>query len=434
MSLLRRRMLMSEYIRDDADEELDYFTIIPYSEDESYVSRIKAFGYYIEMENGTIYMSDVWYSIDGGEWTLVNQGEYIDVPCFSKIRFKGNWHEVMKDVEITESEIVKDYYTAEFYSESGYDWWLLEGTPLSLLHGDNFKERKNDWNPIWDSFYNMFNGNNNVSQINNPKTFLPSTELSEWCYQGMFYESPIQNAPELPAETLKQGCYYNMFYKCDSLKEAPALNAKTLVPYCYMQMFYNCSSLSYAKITAIDGFGEEFAVNGIFDLCSEYGLGVLSQELIDANFGNSFLPRWAIISEDYPTNEQGYPETKGSIYDYTTALCFNADFQERYYDDQVQYYFNQYGSEPNEVGRQLFEVLIESYGLTIGSSVSIKYSGIFFNRQSITNVYYGKYEEDEYLSFTLPSIYEYKDYAVLYSDGRFYIGKLEWLIYDYIKK
>lgn len=433
MSLLRRR-LMSEYIRDDADEELDYFTIMPYSEGEPYVSRIYAYGYYVEMVDGTVYVSDMWYSIDGGEWILVDYTGAIDVPCFSKIRFKGNWHEMMNDVELNEPENVKTYYSAAFASENGGDWWFLEGTPLSLLHGDNFKERKNDWNFLWDSFYNMFNGNNNVAQINNPKTFLPSTDLCDWCYQGMFSNTSIGNAPELPAETLKEGCYYNMFSECSNLKEAPNLSAKTLVTDCYGRMFYNCPYLRYVKITATDGFDAPGALSYIFDYCSEYGLGVLSQELIDANFGGSFFPNWSIISEDYPTNDKGYPETKGSINDYTTALCFNADFQERFYDDQAQSYFNQFGSGSNEEGRQLFEVLIDGFELTIGSDVFIKDSGIFFNRQLANYIYYGKYEETEYLSFSLISESQYKDYAVLYPDGSFFIGEQSFLIHDYIKK
>lgn len=252
MSLLRRR-LMSEYIRDDADEELDYFTIIPYSAGEPYVSRIGvSYPYVVEMKDGTVYHSDIWYSIDGGEWILY-VGEIIDVPCFSKVRFKGNWHEVMKDVEFND-ENFKSYNAPSFFSETNQDWWLLEGTPLSLLHGDNFKERKNDWNYMWDSFYNMFGDNPNVAQINNPKTFLPSTELTEWCYQSMFYQSLIGNAPELPAETLKEGCYNSMFFGCSNLKEAPALNAKTLVPDCYGYMFYGCTHLLYVKITATDVF------------------------------------------------------------------------------------------------------------------------------------------------------------------------------------
>lgn len=429
---MNRRRLLTEYIRDDADEELDYFTIIPYNEGEAYISRIQAYGYYVKLQDGTEYEGDMWYSLDGGEWTQTF-GEYIDVPCFSKIRFKSNWHEMMKDVEVSDDIYVEAYYSASFVSENGGDWWLLEGTPLSLLHGDNFKEQKNDWNYMWDSFFNMFNDSHDVGQINNPKTFLPSTELSEYCYQYMFFNSSICNTPELPAETLKEACYYGMFYNCHYLEEAPVLNAKTLVSYCYSEMFYNCINLRYAKVTATDGFDAENATYYTFYNNAEYGLAVLSQELIDVGFENVFS-NWTIISEDYPTNDEGYPEIKGDVTQYDYIICFNADFQERYYDDQTQWYFNYYVSGPNEEGKQLFEDLIEEIGLTVGDGVSIRNSSIFFNRRPITYVYYGVYEDTEYLTFNLSSMYSNPDYVTLFPDGRFDIGVKSDLIHDYIKK
>ena len=115
---MSRRRLLTEYIRDDADEELDYFTIIPYSEGEASISRIQAYGYYVKMVDGTEYESDMWYSLDGGEWTQTF-GEYIDVPCFSKIRFKSNWHEMMKDVEFDERIVVESFTAPYFGCECG---------------------------------------------------------------------------------------------------------------------------------------------------------------------------------------------------------------------------------------------------------------------------------------------------------------------------
>lgn len=430
---MNRRRLLTEYIRDDADEELDYFTIIPYSEgDMSQFSRIRATGYYAKMQDGTEYYGDIWYSIDGGEWTQTF-GEYIDVPCFSKIRFKSNWHEMMKDVEFPGFEYVEYYYAAEFYSESGYDWWLLEGTPLSLLHGDNFKERKNEWDSYWDTFVGVFNQNKNVAQINNPKTFLPSTELGDWCYQAMFENSSICNAPELPAETLKEGCYGYMFSKCKNLEEAPALNAKTLVPRCYEYMFYDCTNLRYAKVTPIEGFNAKGAVTDIFDYTAAYGLGVLSQVLIDGNFGEVFLPSWTIVSEDYPTNDEGYPETKGDINSYSDALCLNADFRERYYDDYYKLYFNYYESDANEEGRQLYEALTS----WMNKFEAVNIPGIYVNRHHPTEMIWLDYEEngilEEWIQFNFDGRYG-RFYGGLNPDGSFYFTKEEYLIYDQIKK
>ena len=425
-------MLISEYIRDDANEELDYFTIIPYNDGEPYISRIAIYSPYMAiMRDGTEYYSDIWYSVDGGEWILYG-GDFIDVPCFSKVRFKGNWHEVMKDVEFVANNI-SSFYAPSFYSESGYDWWLLEGTPLSLIHGDNFKERKNDWTFGWDNFYALFAGNLNVGQVNNPKTFLPSTELSMRCYELMFADSNICNAPELPAETLKESCYYSMFAGCYYLEEAPALNAKTLVPYCYEFMFSNCSNLRYAKVMAIDGFDEENAAAYMFAYNADYGLVMLSQELIDAGFQEAFFLNWAVILEDYPTNEQGYPETKGSIYDYEN-FCFNVPFFVRYHDIYNNVYYNDFLLEANKLGKELYD-FIASWA---NKFEVYRIKDIFVNRKPVLELLWiddRDFEDstgDEWIQLNFYGAYrEY--YGTLQPDGTFYIFKNDNLIHDYIK-
>lgn len=426
-----RRRLLKEYIRDDADEELDYLTIIPYSDGEPYVSRIATYQpYMVVMTDGTVYYSDIWYSVDGGEWIRYG-GEFIDVPCFSKVRFKGNWHEVMKDVEFVENNIGSSYFP-NFYSESSSDWWLLEGTPLSLIHGDNFKERKNDWNPYWDNFYTIFKNSQSVAQINNPKTFLPSTELGEWCYQEMFAGSRIANAPELPAETLKEGCYCSMFTGCLYLEEAPALNAKTLVPYCYDFMFQNCSNLSYAKVTAKEGFYEGTPLDSMFFGIYHYGLAVLSQELIDNDFDSYFFEdNWVILTEDYPTNDEGYPEIKGDARDYNVA-CFNIEFKERYQKDGIWY--NVFLSGANESAKQLFDGFVS----TIPKGDVIPVGGIFINRMPVVEFMWQEVEDDGktvariYFSFGLGGSTYYT--GIINEYGSIFLERLGNLIYDYIKK
>lgn len=433
MTMSERRRLLTEYIRDDADEELDYFTIIPYSDNISNVSLIAIeYPHYVIMrEDASSFYSDIWYSLDGGEWVLYS-GEYIEVPCFSKVRFKGNWHEVMKDVEFIE-ENISIFNVPRFYSASGQGWWLLEGTPLSLIHGDNFKERKNDWNYGWDSFHKMFLGNQDISQINNPKTFLPSTELSYYCYASMFADSFIQNAPELPAETLKIGCYNGMFRNCYYLEEAPALNAKTIVPYCYEGMFFGCFYLCYAKVTATDGFDAEHGAWYMFYGCADYGLAVLSNELINEGFVEGFIPKWAIIGEDYPTNNEGYPETKGSIHDYENALCFNVPFSERFYKEYDDMYYNYFLLEANKLGKELYDDITswaikgEFYGML----------GIFVNRQPIFQISWREQSledgtVDECIQFNFENYYGIY-YGILDPDGTFYIYKNGYLIHDYIK-
>ena len=79
-----------------------------------------------------------------------------------------------------------------------------------------------------------------------PFGFLPSTNIAERCYEGMFKGSNILSAPELPATTLAPSCYMDMFRNCTSLATAPELPATILTDYCYNGMFSGCTSLTTA--------------------------------------------------------------------------------------------------------------------------------------------------------------------------------------------
>ena len=83
---------------------------------------------------------------------------------------------------------------------------------------------------------------NDCSIVTAPE--LPATELTEFCYSGMFNGcTSLVEAPELPATTLSRYCYYEMFNGCTSLVTAQKINATTLAPYCCMYMFNGCTSL-----------------------------------------------------------------------------------------------------------------------------------------------------------------------------------------------
>jgi hypothetical protein len=73
---------------------------------------------------------------------------------------------------------------------------------------------------------------------------LPMTELSDYCYAGMFARcTSLVKAPALPAVVLQPYCYYQMFYGCTNLTEAPELWAPVSEHRCYESMFYSCTSL-----------------------------------------------------------------------------------------------------------------------------------------------------------------------------------------------
>lgn len=412
---MNRRRLLTEYIRQDAEEELDYFTVIPYSDTGGGLRYINVAGGTATLQDGTTHIFYLSYSIDGGGWISCERAQ-LEVYELSRVRFKCNMYEVLKN----ESDVRHfELPSISPYDNTG-DWWLIEGTPLSLLHGDNFKEHKNDL--ISGCFYHMFRNNKACYQINNPKTFLPSTELVPRCYEYMFYGSSILNAPELPAETLEEGCYLGMFSNCRSLREAPALNAKTLVENCYREMFHNCNSLSYCKVTATENLYE---LSYVFTFYEDFGVAVVSQELIDNFFAESLFPNWIIISEDYPVNVEGYPETDMSSEEYPFFL--NVGFLRRFYDESESMRCNYYYSDASEGGVKLFELFRSSYSL--GQSTSFRTPCIFFNRRPAYHIYVAY----DYVLFDVSGVL-WGTTAYVFSDGSIEIFEYENNNPGYIKK
>ena len=406
-----RRRLMAEYVRDDAAVELDYFTIIPWGDDPE-PCIIYADGYYVEWTDGSWFGSDVWYSIDDGPWMKAGYGVGIEVPRKHRIRFKSDGYEACRMAGDEYMDVLDSFYAPSFRSESGYDWWHVEGTPLSLLHGDSFKERRNDLLP--GCFYNMFAGDRNIAQINNPKTFLPSTELADWCYQRMFYNAYVENAPELPAENLAVGCYYAMFYGCEFLEDAPRLGAGTLVGYCYNSMFYGCSSLCYLKVSAVDGYGSEYAVGSMLDGIKDSGVAVLSQELMDAGFAGAFLPSyWTVIWEDYPVDGEGYPETD-TLDGEVQFVLVNTGFVS--VDEE---YLSYRRREADPLGKAIYDILWRKED--VGLAQSFSRTGFYVDRKEVDYSFTG----EDYIYMEAP--YRYGDMEImLYSDGL-----IECWTYDY---
>ena len=101
--------------------------------------------------------------------------------------------------------------------------FFVEGNPMSLLYGDNFRGVKT-LNGKTSAFCNLFNGNG---------SHLTSVEHLS-----------------LPATTLETYCYYKMFYGCTAITKAPILPAAYLPTGAYYQMFYGCSNLSYINALA----------------------------------------------------------------------------------------------------------------------------------------------------------------------------------------
>ena len=97
------------------------------------------------------------------------------------------------------------------------------GNVMSLLKGkDNLEsatalEAKN-------AFYGLFAGADKLVNNDERLLVLPSTTLTEGCYQDMFNGCKgIEKAPELPAPKLEKNCYQEMFYDCAKLNHVKCL-------------------------------------------------------------------------------------------------------------------------------------------------------------------------------------------------------------------
>ena len=184
------------------------------------------------LEDGTFsFTNAVQYTIDNGAtWTTLNAN------TASPTVTRGN--KIMWKAEITPSW---PSGVGTFSSTGRYN---VEGNPMSLLFGDNFKG-KTDLTGKNYALYGLFKDDSNV--INAKNLSLPATTLANRCYNSMFWGcTSLVNTPALPATTLAESCYGNMFYGCSNLTTAPALPATTLAKNCYFSMFDSCKNLTTA--------------------------------------------------------------------------------------------------------------------------------------------------------------------------------------------
>ena len=206
-------------VPDTPTEELDYLTIIPLHEEEVW--------YYIYPYGGSN-DSSMWspvytqaipfhYRINRGEWVEVNLPESDSLSLPVKLN---------KDTELQlkcMGSIFSEVYAIDiqYFKISSGGYHNVSGTPMSLLYGDGFKEN----NYVEDNkMFGLFKDNTGLTKILNPKTFLPYTELGNYCYDSMFSGCVnLTNAPELPAEILVNGGYYNMFVNCQKINNIKML-------------------------------------------------------------------------------------------------------------------------------------------------------------------------------------------------------------------
>ena len=200
-----------------SEDDVHYNPIPPQS--ERYLT-------FIAKENGSFKFSGntVQYSLDEGKtWTnLTNNTNSPTVTAGNKIMWR------------TESGLTPSQ-TAGIGRFSASTQFDVEGNPMSLLLGDDFKG-KTDLTGKNYAFYGLFSGCTNVVSAKNMS---------------------------LPATTLAEYCYSSMFSGCTSLTTAPALPATTLVTFCYNSMFNGCTSLNYIKAMFTDTPSSTYTSNWV---------------------------------------------------------------------------------------------------------------------------------------------------------------------------
>lgn len=264
MSLLRRRMMMASnneasYIVD----ELDYLTIIPLHEEEE--------SYHIRVCQGNLFTSPystqlapLYYRINNGEWVEVMLPD-LDIMYFYINLKKGDELQLKCT---TYNLNVDDYDEFRYVSllDNNSAKFNVRGTPMSLIYGDYFKENNI---VIEKAFYELFYCSEGLTEILNPKTFLPYTVLESHCYDSMFYGcTNLVNAPELPATTLAESCYYDMFRGCTKLNYIKMLAIDISATDCLYCWTYRVSSTgTFVKnpdatwdIRGKDGIPEDWTV------------------------------------------------------------------------------------------------------------------------------------------------------------------------------
>ena len=184
------------------------------------------------------YATSISYSKDKSNWTetvVDNTEQTITIPV-------SNGDDVyLKAVAQAWCNDVEELFT-HIYSSARIN---ASGNIMSLLYGDDFKDKTTFPDELRYTFGELFN--NNTHLINAKNLILPATTLTSYCYYNMFGGcTSLTQAPELPATTLAFGCYTNMFAGCSSLTTAPALPAITAVSSCYDYMFSGCTSLTTA--------------------------------------------------------------------------------------------------------------------------------------------------------------------------------------------
>ena len=141
--------------------------------------------------SGTTGNDHISYSMDGGKtWNTLASG--VDSPTVSagnRIMWKG---------------LFSPYSTAGIGKFSSTGTFDVEGNIMSLLYGDDFKEKTSLSGKDY-VFDGLFSGCTRLTSAEN--LVLPAMTLANFCYRSMFHScTSFKKAPKLPAKTMSDWC------------------------------------------------------------------------------------------------------------------------------------------------------------------------------------------------------------------------------------
>lgn len=186
------------------------------------------------------------------------------------------------------------------------------------------------------SISGSFNVSGNIMSLLYGDDFIGQTKISNnYALAYLFYGCTGLVSAEnliLPATTLKAYCYRSMFEGCTNMTKAPLLPATSVPNYGYMRLFYGCSKINYIKMLAnnVNIYTLSQWVYGV----SSTGIFVKHPEATWDITGDSGVPEgWTVITDDYPTNSEGMPDSK----EFGFPLFLNTEYMTETDDVIVRY-------------------------------------------------------------------------------------------------
>lgn len=165
----------------------------------------------------TINRSDLRF----GDFIIVYNGTEINVENGGSINLEIKTGDKIQIFKITNVS----HGLRWFIEDLGFRDFKVYGNIMSLIYGKDFRN----------------------------KNYFPENTIEN--FQDLFnYAWYLKDASNLilPVTNLTEGCYNDMFYRAERLEYGPTLPATTLVNYCYRTMFDGCIKLKHFKCLATD--------------------------------------------------------------------------------------------------------------------------------------------------------------------------------------